>query len=104
MTYLNQILESAATRELCGDKEILTELFNLRVNGALEDAVRSDERYQKINNEACSKIKEMDKIGMNKEMWQLIDAALSAVNERSAKYARVAYQQGFMDAVDLLTK
>lgn len=104
MTYLNQILESAATRESPGDKEILTELFNLRVNGVLEDTVRSDERYQKINNEACSKIKEMDKIGMNKEMWQLIDAALSAVNERSAKYARVAYQQGFMDAVDLLRK
>ncbi len=41
MTYLNQILESAATRELCGDKEILTELFNLRVNGVLEDTVRS---------------------------------------------------------------
>ena len=33
--------------------------------------------------------------------WDIIDNALTATNERSSEYGRVAYRQGFMDAIQL---
>ena len=58
----------------------------------------------RVNEETNQKIKDIDQIELTKEEWEIIDTALSAVNARSAEYGRVAYQQGFLDAVSLLRK
>ena len=65
----------------------------------------------KFDSKGNPEITNLEKCGMpgikkelSKEEWEIIDTALSAVNARSAEYGRVAYQQGFLDAVSLLRK
>ena len=70
---------------------ILEEMYKERVERALKEVLEKDEKY-------------IDQIELTKEEWEIIDTALSAVNARSAEYGRVAYQQGFLDAVSLLRK
>lgn len=86
------------------NETLLEGMYKERVEGALQEVLSKDKRYQKINEKTRKKIKKIDKIGLNKEGWEIIDQALSATNERSAEYGRVAYRQGFLDAVSLLRK
>ena len=76
---------------------LLEGMYKERVESALEEV-----RYQKISKETRRKIEEIDKLGLGKEEWLIIDRALSATNERCAEYGRVSYRQGFLDAVNLL--
>ena len=64
--------------------------------------LEKDEKYRKVNEMTKQKIKEIDKLELSQSEWKIIDRALSATNERSAEYGRVAYRQGFLDAVYLL--
>lgn len=81
---------------------LLEGMYKERVESALEEVLQKDERYQKISKETRRKIEEIDKLGLGKEEWLIIDRALSATNERCAEYGRVSYRQGFLDAVNLL--
>ena len=83
---------------------ILEGMYKERVERALKEVLEKDEKYCKISRETNQKIKEIDQIELTKDEWEIIDTALSAVNARSAEYGRVAYQQGFLDAVSLLRK
>ncbi len=86
------------------NKTLLEGLYKERVESALEEVLQKDERYQKISKETRKKIEEIDKLGLEKDEWLIIDRALSATNERCAEYGRVSYRQGFLDAVRLLRK
>lgn len=81
---------------------LLEGMYKERVESALEEVLQKDERYQKISKETRIKIEEIDKLGLGKEEWLIIDRALSATNERCVEYGRVSYRQGFLDAVSLL--
>ena len=81
---------------------ILEGMYKERVERALKEVLEKDEKYCRVNEETNQKIKDIDQIELTKEEWEIIDTALSAVNARSAEYGRVAYQQGFLDAVSLL--
>ena len=83
---------------------ILEGMYKERVERALKEVLEKDEKYCRVNEETKQKIKDIDQIELTKEEWEIIDTALSAVNARSAEYGRVAYQQGFLDAVSLLRK
>ena len=83
---------------------ILEGMYKERVEQALKEVLEKDEKYCRVNEETNQKIKDIDQIELTKEEWEIIDTALSAVNARSAEYGRVAYQQGFLDAVSLLRK
>ena len=83
---------------------ILEGMYKERVERALKEVLEKDEKYCRVNEETNQKIKDIDQIELTKEEWEIIDTALSAVNARSAEYGRVAYQQGFLDAVSLLRK
>ena len=83
---------------------ILEGMYKERVERALKEVLEKDEKYCRVNEETNQKIKDIDQIELSKEEWEIIDTALSAVNVRSAEYGRVAYQQGFLDAVSLLRK
>ncbi len=79
-------------------------MYKERVESVLEDVLQKDECYQKISKETRRKTEEIDKLGLGKEEWLIIDRALSATNERCAEYGRVAYRQGFLDAIKLLKR
>lgn len=83
---------------------LLEGMYKERVESVLEDVLQKDECYQKISKETRRKIEEIDKLGLGKEEWLIIDRALSATNERCAEYGRVAYRQGFLDAIKLLKR
>ena len=86
------------------NKTLLEELYKERVEHALKDVLEKDEKYRQVNEITKQKIKEIDKLELSQSEWKIIDRALSATNERSAEYGRVAYRQGFLDAVSLLKK
>ena len=90
--------------EFNANATLLEAMYKERVENALEEVLQKDERYQKISKETRRKIEEIDKLGLGKEEWLIIDRALSATNERCAEYGRVSYRQGFLDAVRLLRK
>lgn len=84
------------------NKTLLEGLYKERVEHALKDILEKDEKYRQVNEMTKQRIKEIDKIELSQGEWETIDRALSATNERSAEYGRVAYRQGFLDAVYLL--
>ena len=90
--------------EFNANATLLEGMYKERVENALEEVLQKDERYQKISKETRKKIEEIDKLGLGKEEWLIIDRALSATNERCAEYGRVSYRQGFLDAVRLLKR
>lgn len=84
------------------NKTLLEGLYKERVEHELKDILEKDEKYRQVNEMTKQRIKEIDKIELSQGEWETIDRALSATNERSAEYGRVAYRQGFLDAVYLL--
>ena len=90
--------------EFNANATLLEGMYKERVESALEEVLQKDERYQKISKETRRKIEEIDKLGLGKEEWLIIDRALSATNERCAEYGRVSYRQGFLDALSLIKR
>ena len=86
------------------NKSLLEGLYKERVETIIQETLRKDEKYRKVDEETKQKIKEIDQIELDKKEWEIIDRALSAMNERSAEYGRVVYRQGFLDAVSILKK
>lgn len=84
------------------DKKLLTDLFLARADYSIEKALQEDKDYQDISYKSTQTIKELDKLGLSKKEWVLIDRALSSSNDRGAEYGRVTYCQGFIDAMKLL--
>lgn len=84
------------------NKTLLEGLYKERVEHALKDVLEKDERYRQVNEMTKQKIKEIDKIELSQSEWKIIDRALSAINERSGEYGRMAYEQGFLDAIYLI--
>lgn len=83
-------------------KSILDLFFGIRIEEALEKRLREDRDYQRINAETRREIKKIEKAELNREQWIAVDNALSACNERSSHYGKLAYHQGFQDAIYLL--
>lgn len=81
-------------------KEILEILYKERMEKSLQEVMKKDKQYQKVNCETRRKIKEIDKTELSKEIWEVVDEALSAMNERSSEYgtinAKVIYDNGWI--------
>lgn len=75
--------------EFNANATLLEGMYKERMENALEEVLQKDERYQKKSKETRRKIEEIDKLGLGKEEWLIIDRALSATNERCAEYGRV---------------
>lgn len=84
-----------------GKKSVLEEIAGYRMDTALEETLRSDKKYQEATKRISEKIKKVDRNDFSAKQWEVIDEALSACNERSSDYGRVAYRQGISDAVNL---
>ncbi|WP_052446877.1 hypothetical protein [Candidatus Soleaferrea massiliensis] len=83
---------------------ILDAFQTFRLDTAFETSIKDNENYQKLNEKTSQKIFRIDHIGLNREQWNVVDAALSACNERSTYFGDMAYHQGFKDAVKLLAE
>ena len=81
---------------------LLNEFFENRIDNALEETLKRSKRFQEISKETCEKAINIDKINLSKEQWKAIDSALCASSHSGAEYGRVAYYQGFKDAVSIL--
>ncbi len=77
-------------------------LFDMRINGALEEFLKQDQDYQKLIIEARRQEKEIENLKLSHEQWVVIDNILSAYNSRVSRYGRLAYNQGFHDALNLI--
>ena len=88
--------------ELNINSTLLVEMYKERVEGTLDKVLQEDKCYQKIEKEMRRRIEEIDKLGLGKEEWRIIDGALLATNERCVEYGKVAYRQGFLDAISLI--
>ena len=86
------------------NKSLLEGLYKERVETIIQETLRKDEKYRKVDDETKQKIKEIDQIELDKKEWEIIDRAMSATKARSSEYGRIAYRQGFLDAVCLLKK
>ena len=105
---INEVKETSISNFENGKDEfnanaiLLEGMYKERVEGDLEEVLQKDERYQKISKETRRQIEEIDKLGLGREEWLIIDRALSTTSERCAEYGRVLYRLGFWDAIKLL--
>ena len=79
---------------------VLQQFIRNRLDTALEDTLRKDRAYQKSKEKAKGKADRLAKDIFTFEQWNLINDALEESNASASEYGRVAYQQGFLDAVD----
>jgi hypothetical protein len=79
---------------------ILQYIIRNRLDTALEDTLRKDRRYQNSKQKAKEKAGRLSEDMFTPEQWDLIDDALEESNASGSEYGRVAYQQGFFDALD----
>lgn len=93
-----------ADRKTHRDNDFLKELFEQRMETALEENLRVDKEYKRIRGIANSKQDRLNKIGLNKNQWQLVDRAISSANALGSEYGRVAYRQGFQDGIKLVSE
>lgn len=91
-------------KKLSSGESVLNDMYKAREEGGIEDVLKRDEKYQEINKKAYDKVQKIDKINFSTEQWKMIDEALSVSNERNSEYGRVAYYQGFKDAVNLISE
>ena len=80
---------------------VLQQIIRNRLDTALEDTLRKDRKYQKSKQTAIEKAGRLAKDMFTPEQWKLIEDALDDSNASGSEYGRVAYQQGFFDALDI---
>lgn len=85
-------------------ESFLEQFFDARINGALEDSLRQDRRYQSARAGARRKVKRLEDMGLSRRQWTAVDQALSACNGSTSEYGRAAYVLGFQDAVDVIVE
>lgn len=84
--------------------DLFKEFFSQRMEKALEESIRTDEKYNEARKIANMEQDKLNKIVLDKAQWQLMDNAISAANALGAEYGRAAYYQGFQDAIKLVSE
>lgn len=78
------------------------QLASFRMETGLPAALRQDKKYQKAQKN-CNKANEkMQDLNLTPQQWDTIDAAITAENNASIEYIRIAYKQGIIDAFSIL--
>lgn len=86
------------------NESLLQKLFDIRLKCDLTKALQDDKEYQLASNHLEKKINKVEKIKLSRKQWKAIDKALSASNHCCTEYGRVAYHQGFLDAIKLISE
>lgn len=80
---------------------VLEVIFEARADGALREELKKDGNFQQKEKEIGRIVKRIEKAGLDREQWHIVDEALSACNDKDSQYARAAYCLGFKDGVRL---
>lgn len=83
---------------------VLQQFIRNRLDTALEDALRKDQKYQRSKEKAEAITDRLAKDMFTLEQWELINDALEDSNASASEYGRAAYQQGLFDALELFTE
>lgn len=86
------------------ENKLLDELFEERINSALEIALLSDEDYQNSIRDVDKLMNKLLKTKLSKKQRLKIDRVISANNFCGAEYGRIAYKQGFYDSINLMVE
>lgn len=81
---------------------VLERLFQNSVDTVLAERLMRDRQYQVSSQAMSRKIRKIEKIKLSRKQWEVVDEAISACNASRSEYGRIAYYQGFEDAVRLL--
>ena len=81
---------------------VLNAMYESRLENELARRLARDKDYQLAEKKARKKEKKIKKVKLSKEQWMVVDEALAASDGSSIEYGRVAYQQGFQDAIYLM--
>lgn len=83
-------------------ESLIQELLEMRMTAAMEQNLWSCAEYQMVEKRAANQLREVQKLcGENTVLQTAIDDLVSIYNQSSTIYGRVAFQQGFFDAVKL---
>ena len=87
---------------LTSSESILDQLASFRMETGLPAALRQDKKYQKAQKN-CNKANEkMQDLNLTPQQWDTIDATITAENNASIEYIRIAYKQRIIDAFSIL--
>ena len=87
-----------AKNNLSSSENILDQLASFRMETGLPAALRQDKKYQKAQKN-CNKANEkMQDLNLTPQQWDTI----TAENNASIEYIRIAYKQGIIDAFSIL--
>lgn len=84
------------------DMGIMRKIVQERMDTALEDSLKEDREFKELNENIRKKLRKLDKNRFTATQWEIIDDILSASNERSSEYGRMAYQQGLLDTLNFM--
>ena len=91
-----------AKNNLSSSENILDQLASFRMETGLPAALRQDKKYQKAQKK-CNKANEkIQDLNLTPQQWDTVDAAITAENNASIEYIRIAYKQGIIDAFSIL--
>lgn len=83
---------------------LLEELFNSRMIHALETTAATDQDYLEVSKKEDELLNKLDKKNLNRKQRVAVDRVISAANSCGAEYGRMAYRQGFQDAIKLIAE
>lgn len=86
------------------DDNLLNLLHEKRIKTALESSLITDLAYQSAVTEADNKLNKLLNLNLTENQRSAVDEAISENNYMGAEYGRVAYQQGFKDALKLISE
>lgn len=86
------------------ESTLLDELFEERINSALEIALDANENYQNSLKKLDEMLDKLLNTNLSKKQKLKVDRVISASNLCGFEYGRVAYRQGFYDSMNLMAE
>lgn len=85
-------------------EKILDILVKTRTVKALDEAVEKSNAYQETLKRQDKAFDALDKARLSREQKDIVDRAISAVNDCGAAYGAVAYELGLQDGIKLMSE
>ena len=91
-----------AKNSLSSSESILDQLASFRMETGLPAALRQDKKYQKAQKKCNKSNEKIRDLNLTPQQWDTIDATITAENNASIEYIRIAYKQRIIDAFSIL--
>lgn len=85
-------------------EKILNDILNYRLNAVLDQVLRLSESYKNADDKSNRVLEKTLSLMSTDEQQLAIDDLVSIYNNCAVEYAKIAYQQGFYDGINLVTE